>query len=48
MEIEKRQCDVLCVGGGIAGLMAGVVEFRTDNTEMNATLHKVVRTLTFL
>jgi succinate dehydrogenase/fumarate reductase flavoprotein subunit len=24
MEIEKRQCDVLCVGGGIAGLMAAI------------------------
>lgn len=24
MEIEKKQCDVLCVGGGIAGLMAAI------------------------
>ncbi|MFC1946017.1 FAD-binding protein, partial [Chloroflexota bacterium] len=24
MEIEKQQCDVLCVGGGIAGLMAAI------------------------
>jgi succinate dehydrogenase/fumarate reductase flavoprotein subunit len=24
MEIEKKRCDVLCVGGGIAGLMAAI------------------------
>jgi len=24
MELEKKQCDVLCVGGGIAGLMAAI------------------------
>lgn len=24
MEIERKQCDVLCVGGGIAGLMAAI------------------------
>jgi len=24
VEIEKKQCDVLCVGGGIAGLMAAI------------------------
>ncbi|MFC1910962.1 FAD-binding protein [Chloroflexota bacterium] len=23
-EIERQQCDVLCVGGGLAGLMAGI------------------------
>ncbi len=24
MEIEKKKCDVLCIGGGIAGLMAAI------------------------
>jgi succinate dehydrogenase/fumarate reductase flavoprotein subunit len=24
MEIEKKECDILCVGGGIAGLMAAI------------------------
>lgn len=24
MKVEKRQCDILCAGGGVAGLMAGI------------------------
>lgn len=42
MKIEKKQCDVLCVGGGIAGLMAAI---RASEVGANVVLVEKANTL---